>query len=151
MSESYNIFVTGGAGYLGSILVPELLADGHKVTVLDNFMFKQNSLGHVCADPNFDVQRGDARDIDQLKPLVKDADIVIPLAALVGAPMCNSDTVGATTTNRDAVESLMGLLGKDQRVLMPITNSGYGIGETGKFCTEESPLNPITLYGKTKV
>ena len=78
MSESYNIFVTGGAGYLGSILVPELLADGHKVTVLDNFMFKQNSLGHVCADPNFDVQRGDARDIDQLKPLVKDADIVIP-------------------------------------------------------------------------
>ena len=151
MPESYNIFVTGGAGYLGSILVPELLADGHKVTVLDNFMFKQNSLGHVCADPNFDVLRGDARDINQLKPLVKDADIIVPLAALVGAPMCNSDEIGATTTNRDAVETLMGLLSKDQRVLMPITNSGYGIGEAGKYCTEASPLNPISLYGKTKV
>ncbi len=151
MSEKYNIFITGGAGYLGSILVPELLADGHSVTVLDNFMFKQNSLGHLCANPNFDVQRGDARDVSILKPLVKDADIVIPLAALVGAPMCNNDQVGATSLNRDAVETLMGLLSNEQRVLMPITNSGYGIGEAGKFCTEESPLNPITLYGKTKV
>jgi|TARA_B100000315_G_scaffold257280_1_gene305610 nucleoside-diphosphate-sugar epimerase len=151
MSENFTIFVTGGAGYLGSILVPELLADGHTVTVLDSFMFKQNSLGHVCADPNFDVHRGDARDANLLKPLVKDADIVIPLAALVGAPMCNNDQLGATSTNRDAVETLMGLLSKDQRVLMPITNSGYGIGEAGKHCTEESPLNPITLYGKTKV
>jgi nucleoside-diphosphate-sugar epimerase len=151
MSETYNIFITGGAGYLGSMLVPELLADGHKVTVLDNFMFKPNSLSLACANPNFDVARGDARDINNLKPLVKDADIIIPLAALVGAPMCANDQVGATTTNRDAVETLMGMLSKDQRVLMPITNSGYGIGEAGKFCTEESPLNPITLYGTTKV
>ena len=151
MSETYNILITGGAGYLGSILVPELLADGHKVTVLDNFKFQQNSLGYVCANPNFDVQRGDARDVNLLKLMVKDADFIIPLAALVGAPMCHNDQIGATSTNRDAVGTLVGLLSKDQRVLVPITNSGYGIGEAGKFCTEESPLNPITLYGTTKV
>jgi len=151
MSETYKILITGGAGYLGSILIPELLADGHKVTILDNFMFNQNSLGHMCANPNFDIARGDVRDVNNLKPLVKDADIVIPLAALVGAPMCANDQLGATSTNRDAVGTLVGLLSKDQRVLMPITNSGYGIGEAGKFCTEDSPLNPITLYGTTKV
>ena len=132
-------------------MAPEFLAEGHHVTVLDNFMFDQNSLGHLCADANFDLYRGDARDEEALKPLVKGADIVIPLAALVGAPMCNRDPLAATSTNRDAVETLVGLLGKDQRVLMPITNSGYGIGEAGKYCTEDSPLNPITLYGKTKV
>ncbi len=151
MADSFNILITGGAGYLGSIMAPEFLADGHRVTVLDNFMFNQNSLGHLCADVNFDLYRGDARDEKALKPLVKDADIVIPLAALVGAPMCNRDPLAATSTNRDAVEMLTGMLSKDQRVLMPITNSGYGIGEAGKFCTEESPLNPITLYGTTKV
>ncbi len=151
MTDNFNILITGGAGYLGSIMAPEFLAEGHHVTVLDNFMFDQNSLGHLCADANFDLYRGDARDEEALKPLVKDADIVIPLAALVGAPMCNRDPLAATSTNRDAVETLVGLLGKDQRVLMPITNSGYGIGEAGKYCTEDSPLNPITLYGKTKV
>ena len=151
MTDNFNILITGGAGYLGSIMAPEFLAEGHHVTVLDNFMFDQNSLGHLCADSNFDLYRGDARDEEALKPLVKDADIVIPLAALVGAPMCNRDPLAATSTNRDAVETLVGLLGKDQRVLMPITNSGYGIGEAGKYCTEDSPLNPITLYGKTKV
>jgi len=151
MTDNFNILITGGAGYLGSIMAPEFLAEGHHVTVLDNFMFDQNSLGHLCADANFDLYRGDARDKEALKPLVKGADIVIPLAALVGAPMCNRDPLAATSTNRDAVETLVGLLGKDQRVLMPITNSGYGIGEAGKYCTEDSPLNPITLYGKTKV
>jgi len=151
MTDNFNILITGGAGYLGSIMAPEFLAEGHHVTVLDNFMFDQNSLGHLCADANFDLYRGDARDEEALKPLVKGADIVIPLAALVGAPMCNRDPLAATSTNRDAVETLVGLLGKDQRVLMPITNSGYGIGEAGKYCTEDSPLNPITLYGKTKV
>ena len=151
MTDNFNILITGGAGYLGSIMAPEFLAEGHHVTVLDNFMFDQNSLGHLCADANFDLYRGDARDEEALKPLVKGADIVIPLAALVGAPMCNRDPLAATSTNRDAVETLVGLLGKDQRVLMPITNSGYGIGEAGKCCTEDSPLNPITLYGKTKV
>ncbi|MDC1214606.1 NAD-dependent epimerase/dehydratase family protein [Rhodospirillales bacterium] len=151
MTNKQNILVTGGAGYLGSMIIPELLSLGHKVTVLDNFMFKQNPLAHVCANPEFDVIRGDARDESLIKGAIKDVDVVIPLAALVGAPLCNNDLLGTTSINRDAVIMLTKLLSKDQRILMPITNSGYGIGEKGKFCTEESPLNPISLYGTTKV
>lgn len=150
-SESHSILVTGGAGYLGSILVPALLGAGHRVTVLDNFMFRQTPLSYVCADPNFSVVRGDARDEAVLRPLVREADVVIPLAALVGAPLCDRDKTGAVTTNRDSVVTLTGLLGTNQRLLVPITNSGYGIGEAGKFCTEDSPLRPISLYGRTKV
>ena len=148
---TYNILVTGGAGYLGSIMVPELLAAGHKVTVLDNFMFKQNSLAHVCANPNFSVVKGDCRDEALMKTLIKGADVVIPLAALVGAPLCALDPIGATTTNLDSPLALFKMLSKDQRVLMPITNSGYGVGEQGKFCTEETPLRPLSLYGIHKV
>ncbi|OAN49184.1 hypothetical protein A6A04_03455 [Paramagnetospirillum marisnigri] len=148
---TYNILVTGGAGYLGSIMVPELLAAGHKVTVLDNFMFKQHSLGSVCADPNFSVVKGDCRDEKLMAGLIKDKDVVIPLAALVGAPLCAMDPIGATTTNLDAQKMLFKMLSPNQRVLMPITNSGYGVGEKGKFCTEETPLRPISLYGVHKV
>ena len=152
MSENnYSILVTGGAGYLGSTLAPALLAEGHRVTVLDNFLFGQAPLNQLCADPKFDVYRGDARDREVLKPLLKDADIVIPLAALVGAPICNADKIGAESVNRDAVLLLLQLASRQQRILMPITNSGYGIGEEGKFCTEDTPLRPITLYGRTKV
>jgi nucleoside-diphosphate-sugar epimerase len=151
MSKSLSILVTGGAGYLGSTLAPALLNEGHRVTVLDNFLFAQTSLNHLCADPNFDVRRGDARDPEVLKPLLRDADVIIPLAALVGAPMCNNDKIGAESLNRDAVLTLIKLASKEQRIMMPVTNSGYGIGEAGKFCTEETPLRPITLYGRTKV
>ena len=151
MSEKKSVFVTGGAGYLGSIMVPELLQAGFKVTVLDNFMFKQNSLAHVCANLDFDVIKGDARDADLVGDLVKKADIVIPLAALVGAPLCSMDPIGATSLNLDAQLMLLDMLSDDQWLLMPITNSGYGIGEKGKFCTEETPLRPISLYGKHKV
>ena len=151
MKESLSILVTGGAGYLGSTIVPALLADGHRVTVLDNFMFGQASLNPLCSDANFDVYRGDARDSDILKPLVKKADVIIPLAALVGAPLCNADKVGAETVNRDAVLTLLQLADGQQRIIMPVTNSGYGIGEKGKLCTEETPLRPISLYGRTKV
>jgi nucleoside-diphosphate-sugar epimerase len=146
-----TVFVTGGAGYLGSIMVPELLQAGFKVTVLDNFMFKQNSLAQVCANLNFNVIKGDARDVDLVRDLVKKADIVIPLAALVGAPLCSMDPIGATSLNLDAQLMLLDMLCDDQWLLMPITNSGYGIGEQGKFCNEESPLRPISLYGKHKV
>ena len=146
-----NILVTGGAGYLGSIIVPELLLAGHSVTVLDNFLFRQNSLASVCADPKFGVVRGDARDADALKPLLKHADLIIPLAAIVGAPACARDPVAAESVNKGAVITLLGLLGPSQRVMMPITNSGYGVGEKGKFCTEETPLRPVSLYGRTKV
>jgi nucleoside-diphosphate-sugar epimerase len=152
MAESYySILVTGGAGYLGSILVPDLLAEGHKVTVLDNFMFRQHSLGHVCHLPGFEVVSGDARDEETVRNLLAKADVVIPLAALVGAPLCQKDPVGAKTTNLDAQLMLLRLLSKEQRVLMPITNSGYGVGEKDKFCTEETPLRPISLYGRHKV
>jgi nucleoside-diphosphate-sugar epimerase len=151
MANKLRILVTGGAGYLGSTLVPALLEAGHAVTVLDNFMFRQAPLAHVCAHPDFDVVRGDSRDAAILKPLVAKTDIAIPLAALVGAPLCNNDQIGATSINRDAVRTLLGLLAKDQRVLMPVTNSGYGVGDAGKECTEESPLRPLSLYGRTKV
>ena len=151
MSGAPSVLVTGGAGYLGSILVPALLERGYRVTVLDNFMFKQHSLGHICAHPNFEITRGDARDGRVIGELVKGADIVIPLAAYVGAPLCNEDPVGATTTNRDAQFMLVDKLEKDQSLLVPITNSGYGVGVDGQFCTEETPMRPLSLYGKHKV
>lgn len=146
-----HILVTGGAGYLGSIMVPELLAAGHKVTVLDSFIYDQNSLGHVCNNENFSVVRGDVRVESVVKPLMAKADIVIPLAALVGAPICSRDPVGAQTVNHDSVIMLLKNLSKDQQVLMPTTNSAYGSGEEGNFCTEESPLNPISKYAIDKV
>ena len=105
----------------------------------------------MCAHPQFEVVRGDAREEAVLGPLVKAADIAIPLAALVGAPLCARDTIGAITTNHDAILTLIGLLGADQRVMLPVSNSGYGIGEAGVLCTEDSPLRPLTLYGTTKV
>jgi nucleoside-diphosphate-sugar epimerase len=151
MSEGLNILITGGAGYIGSILTPALLEAGHRVVVLDNFLFRQLSLAHVCHHPNFDVVRGDARDEATLAPLVRQADVVIPLAALVGAPMCDMDKIAATTLNRDAVLTVLKMLSPSQRVIMPVTNSGYGVGEAGKHCTEDSPLRPISLYGRTKV
>lgn len=146
-----RILVTGGAGYIGSVLTPELLAQGHEVTVLDNFLFEQNSLLDCCRYPKFSVVRGDCRDPELLKPLVGRADLIIPLAALVGAPMCDADRVGASSTNLGAIQTLCELAGKEQWIIMPVTNSGYGIGEKDKFCTEESPLRPISLYGTTKV
>src|ERR1039457_6379757 len=151
MDSTCSILITGGAGYLGSTLAPALLDAGHRVTVLDNFLFGQASLNQLCAHPKFDVHRGDARDPEVLKPLLREADAIIPLAALVGAPMCNQDKIGAETVNRDAVLTAIRLCSREQRILMPVTNSGYGVGEAGKFCTEETPLRPITLYGRTKV
>ncbi|OQW30836.1 MAG: hypothetical protein A4E19_08800 [Nitrospira sp. SG-bin1] len=148
---SYHILVTGGAGYLGSTMVPDLLQLGYKVTVLDNFLYKQASLNHVCHHPNFSVRKGDIRIESVMAPLIKKADIVIPLAALVGAPMCSQDPVGATTVNHDAIMLMLKLLSKQQMVLMPTTNSAYGTGDKNNFCTENSPLNPISIYAKEKV
>jgi len=146
-----KILVTGGAGYLGSIIVPQILQQGHKVTVLDNFMYKQNSLADCCCLEGFSVVRGDCRDERLMRNVLRNNDMIIPLAALVGAPQCSRDVMGATTTNLDAVRLIVKLCSKTQAILYPSTNSLYGVGETGRYCTEESPLNPISLYGTTKV
>lgn len=151
MAEGFNILVTGGAGYIGSSLVPVLLEQGHRVTVLDNFMYKQNSLGHVCYHPNLNLLRGDIRLKQTMLPLLKEADIIIPLAALVGAPLCKQDPSTATSVNRDAILMMLSLLSKEQRILMPTTNSAYGTGDENNFCTEESPLRPISQYAEEKV
>jgi nucleoside-diphosphate-sugar epimerase len=143
-----NILVTGGAGYIGSILVPNLLDEGHNVTVLDNFMYGQTSLNQLCANKNFNVYNGDVRLKHDLFPLLKQADIIIPLAAYVGAPLCNKDPIGATSTNKDAIFMMIDNLSKEQIVIMPTTNSAYG---TGTYCTEESALNPISRYAIDKV
>lgn len=146
-----KILITGGAGYIGSVLTPALLQEGHAVAVLDNFMFRQNSLADCCHHESFQVVRGDARDESVMKPLIAKADVIIPLAALVGAPMCDRDQLAAQSTNADAVRLVCRLASRHQRVLMPTTNSGYGVGEKGKFCTEETPLRPLSLYGTSKV
>jgi nucleoside-diphosphate-sugar epimerase len=148
---SYNILVTGGAGYIGSTLVPRLIEAGHKVTVLDNFLFKQTSLNNCCHDDNFTVVRGDVRSSATLLPLLKKADVIIPLAALVGAPLCNLDPIGATTTNHDAITMMLKHVSREQRILMPTTNSAYGSGDENNYCTEDSPLRPISKYAIDKV
>ena len=136
---------------MGSVLTPYLLGKGHEVTVLDNFVFRQNSLADCCQYDSFSVVRGDCRDEERVRPLLKESDVIIPLAALVGAPLCENDKTAAQSVNFESVKMICDLASTDQRILMPITNSGYGIGESGKFCTEETPLRPISLYGRTKV
>jgi nucleoside-diphosphate-sugar epimerase len=148
---SHKILVTGGAGYLGSTMVPELLKAGNQVTVLDNFLYHQNSLAHVCHDTNLKVINGDIRLKEVMTSAMSEADIIIPLAAFVGAPLCNKDPVGATTINRDAILMMLELANDDQAILMPTTNSAYGSGSDNNFCDEESELRPITQYAKEKV
>ena len=146
-----NVLVTGGAGYIGSILVPALLDRGFTVAVVDNFMYGQDSLAAVCYHRNFNIVRGDVRAMATMRPLLKTADVIIPLAALVGAPLCDRDPIAATSTNKQAIVDMLDHISGEQRVILPITNSGYGIGEAGKFCTEETPIRPVSLYGRDKV
>ena len=146
-----KILVTGGAGYIGSILVPQLLAAGHEVAVIDSFMYGQASLLDCCHDERFTLVRGDARDKAVMAELVKKADVLIPLACLTGAPLTDKDPIAARTTTLDAITMLLELRGKSQRILYPTTNSGYGIGEKGVYCDEKTPLRPVSLYGRLKV
>jgi nucleoside-diphosphate-sugar epimerase len=146
-----NILVTGGAGYIGSTLVPDLLSKKHKVTVVDNFMYDQTSLATSIRDRNFEIIFGDVRDESLMKKLVSKADIIIPLAAIVGAPACDKDPVTAQSINKDSILWLLKQVSKSQQVIMPTTNSAYGSGDKNNFCDENSPLNPLSLYARDKV
>jgi nucleoside-diphosphate-sugar epimerase len=150
-TSTVHVLITGGAGYIGSVLSRQLLDCGYRVTVLDNFLYRQNSLLDCCPSEAFRVVRGDCRDERMVVDLLRDADIIIPLAALVGAPLCDRDRIGAYTVNFEAVQMLCKQSSPQQRIIFPVTNSGYGIGQAGVLCTEESPLRPISLYGETKV
>jgi len=146
-----KVLVTGGAGYIGSILVPLLLRREDRVIVVDNFMYSQTSLLDCCHDKNMTIIRGDARDKDLISGQLKKVDVILPLACLTGAPLCSKDPIGAKTTNFDAIKMILDLRSESQMIIFPTTNSGYGIGEKGVYCTEETPLTPISLYGRLKV
>lgn len=146
-----NILLTGAAGYIGAVMTPRLLDAGHEVAALDNFMYGQTSLLDCCHDRHLTVVRGDSRDETTVKRLLSSADVIIPLACLTGAPLCDNDPFAARQVVLDAVRLILRLRSRQQRVLFPTTNSGYGIGEKNKFCTEESPLRPVSLYGRLKV
>ena len=146
-----NILVTGGAGYIGSTLVPDLLSKKHKVTVIDNFMYDQTSLATSIRDRNLEIIFGDVRDESLMKKLISKADIIIPLAAIVGAPACDKDPVTAQSINKDSILWLLKQVSRSQQVIMPTTNSAYGSGDKNNFCDENSPLNPLSLYARDKV
>ena len=146
-----KILVTGGAGYIGSVLAPHLLSEGHHVTVLDNFMHRQTTLLDCCFDKKLTVVRGDVRDRDLLRKLVSKADVILPLACLTGAPICARDPWAAKAINFEAVKNAAELMSAGQMMIFPSTNSGYGIGQEGIHCDEDTPLRPVSLYGRLKV
>ncbi|KPK39359.1 MAG: hypothetical protein AMJ78_08610 [Omnitrophica WOR_2 bacterium SM23_29] len=146
-----KILITGGAGYIGAVVVPQLLRDGYEVTVIDNFMYNQTSLLDCCSYERLNVIRGDARDKRLISQCLKDSDAIFPLACLTGAPLCNRYPAEAKSTNLDSINLILELRSKNQIIIFPTTNSGYGIGQKGIYCTEETPLNPISHYGKLKV
>lgn len=148
---SKKILITGGAGYIGSELTGHLLKDGHQVTCVDNLMYDATSLLRYTVDSNFNFEKGDVRDVNFLEKHVSQADVIIPLAALVGFPLCEKDKRGAREINYEANHWIANNKSKEQMVIYPCTNSGYGTSKDGSICTEDSPLNPVSLYGATKV
>tara|TARA_B100000780_G_scaffold276281_1_gene244561 strand:+ start:1069 stop:2007 length:939 start_codon:yes stop_codon:yes gene_type:complete len=146
-----KILITGGAGYIGSILVPRLLEKKYKVTILDNFLYNQNSLNHLCGYENLEIIKGDVRDNNILKKCIENSEIIVPLAAIVGAPACKIDPVGSSSINKDAIFEVLRLAPKDKIIIMPTTNSAYGSGGKDNMCDESSPLNPISTYAVDKV
>ncbi len=144
-----RILISGGAGYLGSVLVPKLLAEGHHVTVLDTFMFGDNSLGAFCRDPNFDVHRVDCRDVNAVRPFLAKADVLIPLAALVGHPLCQLNPLDAVQLNEVSMKAIIRLLSPEQLMIWPSTESVYG--RQSEICTEETTPAPLVPYGVQKL
>lgn len=146
-----KILITGGAGYLGSAIVPRLIKKNYKVTVLDNLYFKQFTLHDMFKYDNFEFILEDVRNFEKVNEIAKEFDLVLPLAGLVGAPLCDLHPIDAVKINQTAVEELCRSLPKDIKIIVPVTNSGYGISKPDEICTEETKLNPISIYGKTKV
>ncbi len=151
MKKIYKILITGGAGYIGSMLSTKLINLGNKVTVIDILEYDTRSLSHLYLNKNFTFYKKDVRDKKFLKKIVKNFDFIIPLAGLVGAPLCEKRKKDAKEINLQAVKDLISLLSKKQKIIFTNSNSGYGVGSKNKFCDENSPLNPISLYGRTKV
>ena len=145
-----KILITGGAGYIGSMLCTKLLEEGHMVTVVDLLKYDKGSLNHLYFNKNFKLICDDIRKVNLMKKLIKQHDFIIPLAALVGAPLCEKFKKEALSTNLGSIKTLCNFATKKNKVIYLTTNSGYGIGEKNKYCDEKSPLNPISLYGRTK-
>ena len=132
-------------------MVPQLIDEGHQVTVIDNYMYKQSSLSELVLNKKFKLEIGDVRDLELIKKHLVSNDIVIPLAAIVGAPACKKNPIEATSINKDSILNLFKFVSSNQLVIMPTTNSAYGSGNENNYCDEESPLNPLSLYAKDKV
>ena len=145
-----KILITGGAGYIGSMLSTELVSLGYQVTVIDRLKYEKSSLDHLYYYKNFSFINSDVRNEKIIKENIKKNEYIIPLAALVGAPLCEKFKKDALTTNLEAIKLILKNLTKEKKIIYLTTNSGYGIGEKNKFCDENSPLKPISLYGQTK-
>jgi nucleoside-diphosphate-sugar epimerase len=146
-----NILITGGAGYLGSEMVSSFLKKGHEVTVVDTLNYGSTSLLRYIGNDNFTFSKLDVRRTDLLKPYLDKADVIIPLACLVGFPLCEKNPTDAVQINYEANKWIAENKSKDQILIYPCTNSGYGVSADGGVCDENSPMNPISLYGITKV
>ena len=145
-----SFLITGGAGYLGSMLTSKLVYLGYEVYVMDSLLFSKEPIFHLFSYPNFHFVNADVRSLKTLKKLMTKVDYILPLAALVGAPVCEKNKKTALEVNLDNIKFIVKNIKKNQRIIYPTTNSGYGVGEKSKYCTEQSPLRPVSLYGVTK-
>ena len=146
-----KILITGCSGYIGSFLTTKLLSLGYKVFGIDLNLFSSDSLNHLFINKNFNFLNFDVRNINKLRKIIKKVDIIIPLAAIVGAPLCDKNKKDAITTNLEIIKYICKIKSKNQKIIFPTTNSGYGIGKKNEYCDEDTPLKPISLYGRTKV